>query len=233
MHPNMLAHPVRSFALLGMLALSGCSADTVAGRAPLSDPVAPKQNMVALASFDHDIHFANGSTILAPGEAQSLDAFLRNSAIGDSDDVTIGLSTGDSAALAAARQASVLAALRHLHVPVLPASDRAQGRNAIRLRVARYVVTPPRCPDWSKPEVDEPTNSRSSNFGCANETSLALMVANPRDLLHGTPAAGADGEALAHGVALYRSGALSKSLAASGGATSAGGAGGGAGGGGQ
>jgi pilus assembly protein CpaD len=232
MHPNILAHPVRSLALLGVLALSGCSADTIAGRAPLSDPVAPKQNIVALASVDHDIHFASGSTVLAPGEAQSLDAFVRNSVIGDSDDVTIGLSAGDNAALAAARRASVLAALKRLHVPVLPASDPAQGRNAIRLRVARYVVTPPRCPDWSKPEVDEPTNSRSSNFGCASETGLALMVANPRDLLHGTPAAGADGEALARGVALYRSGALSKSLASSG-ATSTGGTGSGAGGGGQ
>jgi pilus assembly protein CpaD len=228
MHPNILAHPVRSLALLGVLALSGCSADTIAGRAPLSDPVAPKQNMVAFASFDHDIHFASGSTVLASGEAQSLDAFVRNSAIGDSDDVTIGLSAGDNAALAAARQASVLAAIRHLHVPVLPASDPAQGRNAIRLRVARYVVSPPRCPDWSKPEADEPTNSPSSDFGCANETSLALMVANPRDLLRGTPAPGADGEALARGVMLYRSGAVSKSLASTSGATSSGaGAGGG------
>jgi pilus assembly protein CpaD len=233
MHPKILANPVCALALLGMLTLSGCAADTIAGGTPMPEPVAPKQNMVSLTSFDHDIHFANGSTVLAPGEAQSLEDFLKKSAVEDSDDVTIGLSTGDSASLAAARQASILAALKHLHVPVLPASDPARGRNAIRLRVARYVVTPPRCPDWSKPELDEPTNSRSSNFGCASETSLALMVANPRDLVHGTPPAGADGEALARGVALYRSGALSKSLASSGGATSTGGGGGGAGGGGQ
>ena len=236
MYPETSWRSARLLALLGVMTLSGCSADMIAGRAPMTDPIPLKRNMVAFTTLDHDIHFDRGSRLMTAAETQSLLAFLRTSAASEGGDVTIGVSSGDDATMAAARQATVLAVLSHLHVAALPAADPALGTDAIRLRVARYAVVPPLCPDWRKPEADEPTNSPSSNFGCATETSLALMVANPADLLRGTSVSGADGEALARGVVLYRSGALSKSLAASGsGASAAGVSGGGAatGGGGQ
>ncbi|MDB5394236.1 MAG: hypothetical protein JWM91_1742 [Rhodospirillales bacterium] len=208
--------------LLCMFMLSGCSDDTVSGRNSI-DPMAPKRNMVALTNIDHDIHFVAGARLMTDAEAQSLAHFLTTSEVGgEGDAVTIGLSTGNSAKLAAERQASVLALLKHHHVVAVPAANPALGSNAIRLRVARYVASTPSCPDWSKPEADEPTNSPSSNFGCATEAAVALMVADPRDMLRGKPAGPADGEALGRGVALYRSGALSKSLGSSGGTSAAG-----------
>jgi pilus assembly protein CpaD len=203
--------------IFAMLALSGCSQAMMDGKAVnVSTNIEPKHNIVTATKLDYDIQFAAGSKTLSAAEERSLAAFVRDSAVDGEDDVTIGLSMGDSASLAAARQASVLAALKRLHIAALPASDPASGPNAVKLSVARYVVTPPSCPDWSKPEADEPSNQPASNYGCATETSLALMVANPRDLAHGTPGGPADAEALARGIVTYRTGAVSKSLAGQG-----------------
>lgn len=215
----------RALLLMGMLLVSGCAADA-GNRADRSDILISKQNKVEFVRLDHDVHFALGSKVLAVDEADALAGFLKGSAVGDGDQVTID--RAGSGALTAARQATVLAVLKRMRVPVALAAAGADGAvapNAVRVRVARSVVIAPRCPDWTKPEADEPANSPSSNFGCATESSLALMVANPADLVRGSPANGADGEALARGVGLYRSGAISKSLASAASGTSAGGSG--------
>ena len=74
------------------------------------------------------------------------------------------------------------------------------------------MATAPACPDWSKPEADEPDNTTSSNLGCATEANLAAMIANPADLVKPKASTTADGGVLANGVELYRSGKLSKSI---------------------
>ena len=45
---------------------------------------------------------------------------------------------------------------------------------------------------------------QSSNFGCANERNLGLMVANPADLLRGREPGPADGDFAAFGIQRYR-----------------------------
>lgn len=42
----------------------------------------------------------------------------------------------------------------------------------------------PGCPDWNH-DVGGEKESQSSNYGCAFSTNLAMMVADPQDLLHG------------------------------------------------
>jgi len=76
----------------------------------------------------------------------------------------------------------------------------------------RYVAVPPTCPDWSAPEANSFTNEPSSNFGCATETNLASMVANPADLARGNGKPVADGDLAALRVKQYRAGLVSHSL---------------------
>jgi pilus assembly protein CpaD len=65
-------------------------------------------------------------------------------------------------------------------------------------------VTPPPCPDWRKPATTDFNNQEGANFGCATETNLGLMVANPRDLVNGKTLGPADAEATAKAVQNYR-----------------------------
>ena len=90
------------------------------------------------------------------------------------------------------------------------AANGAPGR--VRVVVERYVVTPPTCPDWSKPVGEDSQNSPGANFGCANTANLGMMVANPGDLLRGRNPGPADGTAVSAGIKRYRDGKVRELL---------------------
>ncbi len=53
----------------------------------------------------------------------------------------------------------------------------------IRVSYLRYIAEPPQCGDWSTNLANEPANLPYPNLGCAQQRNLAVMVANPADLL--------------------------------------------------
>lgn len=59
-----------------------------------------------------------------------------------------------------------------------------------RVVIIRSKASVPGCPDWSTKSDFNPNNGLSSNFGCAVNSNLASMVANPEDLLHGAESTG-------------------------------------------
>ena len=107
------------------------------------------------------------------------------------------------------RRQAIIAYLRSrgLSVSTQPAVyGGALAPNTVRLILNRYVVTPPPCPDWRKPAGEDYNNQAGSNFGCATETNLGLMVANPKDLVDGRTIGPADGEQAAKAIETYRAG---------------------------
>lgn len=55
----------------------------------------------------------------------------------------------------------------------------------VRVIITRAVATVPHCPDWSANSDANLKNATSSNYGCATNSNLAAMVANPDHLIHG------------------------------------------------
>ena len=217
----MPLNPALRFSLLaGMLLASGCGGANAPAETGWSDPVPLKQNKVEFVTLGHDVQFAGRSKTLTASEADGLFAFLKQNMVGEGDTVTVA-SAGTST-LAAQRQAVTLADLKRRHIRAVSATDTALAFDGVSVRVGRTVVTAPRCPDWSKPEADNPTNSPSSNFGCATESSLALMVADPADLVRGKPGGPADAVVLARGAEMYRAGGLAKSISSNSGYSSSG-----------
>src|SRR5689334_4381009 len=47
------------------------------------------------------------------------------------------------------------------------------------------VAVPPTCPGWSDALKDPYDNQPDPQFGCATARNLAMMVEQPKDLLHG------------------------------------------------
>jgi pilus assembly protein CpaD len=213
--PNYVMMFVMPLLLALVLLVAGCTPE-VARWTPAEAPKANKIDFVVMA---HQVHFTPGTTTLASGEAQALSDFLSTIALSYGDQVTLDAgppSVGAANALLARRVDAVSTVLHKLHVRAQPASHRtvdgALARDGVIVAVGRYVVTGPNCPDHSKPESDDFTNTTESDYGCATATNLGLMVANPGDLLQGAQPGPADGEAAARGVQNYRSGALSKSI---------------------
>lgn len=56
---------------------------------------------------------------------------------------------------------------------------------SVMVYVERYTVTTPDCQRWSETSTSNPNNAPSQPFGCASQSNLAAMVANPRDLVTG------------------------------------------------
>ena len=60
----------------------------------------------------------------------------------------------------------------------------------VRVIITRAVATVPGCPDWSANSDANLKNATSSNYGCATNSNLAAMVANPDHLIHGDASKG-------------------------------------------
>lgn len=54
-----------------------------------------------------------------------------------------------------------------------------------RVVITRTTASVPGCPDWSAKSDMNYANGTSPNFGCAMNSNLAAMVADPQDLLEG------------------------------------------------
>jgi pilus assembly protein CpaD len=178
--------------------------------APKSTQLPPKRAQVQLVSLDHDIAFNRGAEELTAAQIGGLDNFLGTNGIRTGDAVTVAAPAG-----ASERRAVVLAALSQYRIAAISETDAKLPAGVVHVHVDHTVVTVPDCPDWSKPETDEPDNRTSSNLGCATEANLAAMVANPTDLVKPNADAKGDGGELTHGVELYRSGNLSKAASSS------------------
>jgi pilus assembly protein CpaD len=54
-----------------------------------------------------------------------------------------------------------------------------------RLVITRTTASVPGCPDWSTHNDGNGNNATSTNYGCAVNSNLAVMVANKEDLVRG------------------------------------------------
>lgn len=167
----------------------------------------PKQTQVLFLHQAYDVRFDPGKDLLSPAEQKRLADFIAREDIGLYDEITLASGNGGDtkgAGLAARRSASVAAYLRSLHLKFAADSEAAAPNDQVTLSIGRYIVVPPQCPDWRKPSEDDPSNTPSSNLGCATETNLGLMVADPRDLVVGKDIAPSDADHNGYAVQRYR-----------------------------
>src|SRR5262249_46617030 len=142
-------------------------------------------------------------------ERARLDEFLTRIDPRYGDQILVGTGTGAAEGeIGLERVAAVSEYLRSAGLKVAPLTETSAGRwdGAVRIAVGRYVVTPPHRPDRTKSASYDPLNTTSSNFGCATNTNLGLMVADPGDLVRGRPMGPSDGAYGAHMVKTWREG---------------------------
>ncbi len=66
-----------------------------------------------------------------------------------------------------------------------PTTPGALAPGQVRIVISRSTAYVPGCPDWSAKSDMNYSNGLSPNHGCANNSNLAAMVADPQDLLEG------------------------------------------------
>ena len=71
-----------------------------------------------------------------------------------------------------------------------PVTDGAIAPGSVRIVVSRSTASVPGCPDYSIASQPNFTSSASSNYGCAINSTMAAMIADPDDLVRGQRARG-------------------------------------------
>jgi pilus assembly protein CpaD len=185
-----------AFSLTAILLVSACTINETEQWSPQE---APKKNKIDWVTFNHDVGFASPSSSLSKAGRSEISRFLGEIDIGDSDRVFIRAKKG-------AGNHQVAAVAKYLRkLKLRPEIVIARGaKRPVSVVVGRYLVTTPRCPDWTKQPGLDSANRRSSNFGCATTSNLGLMVADPGDLVQGQTMGPSDGAKGASSVNKYR-----------------------------
>jgi len=169
-------------AVLGVaFTLSAC--DQTRGVSSVKVPV------VATQSVTRDITFTPDHGI-APHEAQSLEAFLVSLNIGYADRLTLDDPNPEGAAARRAAVNTLVARSGGQLLETPPPAATAMPVGTARLWIVRAQAIPTACPDWSSEPSANMTGASHSNYGCANNSNLAAMVADPNDLAEGRRYAG-------------------------------------------
>ena len=181
---------------LGLTVLVGACAPVTS----YTDAEAAKRLKLDTSTTQLALHFVPGSPVLASADAARLQHTAATGGLTPSDRVTVA--TAGPPYLAKERFASVSAMLLHYGVVPVAVAQNVPPNHAV-IMVERTLVTLPPCPNWSKRPYSDFDNQPSSNFGCATEINLGLMVASPSDLAEGLPFAATAGQPSAAAVNRY------------------------------
>ena len=157
--------------------LAGCTIGTEnRGLESVHQPVVSRQD------YAIDLNLAGDR--LQPGEAGRLSGWFDAMRLGYGDRVAVD-DAGGIAPNVRAEVGGVVAGYGLLLTNEAPMTAAGATPGTVRVVVSRSRAEVPGCPDWSRDSSMDYEQHTSSNFGCAINSNLAAMVADPIDLVHG------------------------------------------------
>jgi len=138
---------------------------------------------------------------LTAEERQRLDAWFASLAIGYGDRVWVDEPYGPTRSRDdVARVAAEYGLLLSEGAPVTAGQVQP---GSVRVVVGRSTASVPGCPNWQQEGLTD-RSATSSNYGCAINSNLAAMVADPTDLVLGQEGSGTDARTAAKAIRVYR-----------------------------
>lgn len=169
--------------VLLLSAVAACTGPTQAvpdrGVASVNEPVLTRSN------FMLDVAAPGG--MLAPEEMARLDGWFAGLNLGYGDSIYVD---GPYNETATAQVAQVAGKYGMMVLPAAPVTAGVIQPGTVRVIVSRNRAEVPNCPNWNAPASPNFDNHSMPNFGCAVNSNLAAMVANPEDLFHGREGTG-------------------------------------------
>lgn len=173
--------PAMAVALALGLGLAGC------GGMPTNQSLySVKQPVVERNNFTFDVRSAQGGMSIS--EQQRVAAWFDTMKLGYGDRVSID----DPMASNATRDAIGKLAARHgvLIEQGAPVTEGFVQPGSARIVLTRSSAYVPGCPDWDESSDMNYYNGTAKGYGCATNSNLAAMVANPEDLIEGQAGTG-------------------------------------------
>ena len=171
--------PARIIALVAALA-AGASAHAQ-GLDQNKSLYSVHQPVVEHSAFVIDLQAPGGS--LEPYEEGRLEGWLQSLQVGYGDRIFV---EGDGGREGVARAASRYGMLLSEGHPITAGQVQP---GTVRVVVSRATASVPGCPDW---KGKSGAGTTSPNYGCATNSNLAAMIADPNDLVLGQTGTSAD-----------------------------------------
>jgi pilus assembly protein CpaD len=142
------------------------------------------QPVVQRTNYAFDVNSDAGGGISA-FEQSRVDEWFQAMKLGFGDRVAVDY--GDGYGNAAAKQAVANLAAKYgmLISDTAPVTVGNVAPGTVRIVVTRSSASVPNCPNWSKTTEANYNSSNHPNYGCATNSNLAAMVADPEDLVRG------------------------------------------------
>lgn len=164
--------------------ITGCAGSSLADANPSLNSI--RQPVVERSNFTLDVDTSRAG--LSISEQQRLNGWFETMDLRYGDRISIEDPSSNPAVTDAVNE---LAGRYGLIVDgMAPATSGLLSAGQARIVLTRSSASVPDCPNWSNQSDRNFKNETSSNYGCANNSNLAAMVANPEDLLEGQSGTG-------------------------------------------
>lgn len=186
------------------LAAGGCATQPQGNLTPANNTgvYSLHQPVVEHTNFVFDV--TTSGDRVPDAELDRLAAWFGSIDIGYGDRVTIDEPRGYESAGARQDVARIAGQFGLLLADGAPVTEGNVRAGTIRIVASRSSAHVPGCPEWSDPGIDSPVRT-GTNYGCAINSNLAAMIANPDDLVRGQDGSGQGSAAIAgRAVRVYR-----------------------------
>jgi pilus assembly protein CpaD len=173
----------KSAILVLAAALAGCAHQP----SPVPEAGLEAVNVPVISRADYAFDAAAPGGTLPPSEAARLDGWFSGMGLRYGDTVYVDGPYSDSARAQVASIAGRYGMLVSAGAPVTPG---AVAPGTVRVVVSRTVASVPDCPNWERPSQPNYNNKTRPGHGCAVNSNLAAMIANPEDLVRGREGTG-------------------------------------------
>lgn len=175
-------HAFAAVAALGLAA--GACAPSGQPLSAANNPSLYSMHQPVVQRTDYVLDLNTGPDGLPQAERERLSAWLASIEVGYGDRISVDEPYGYANPRAredVARLAGEYGLLLADGAPVLQGTLQP---GTIRIIASRASASVPGCPNWA-PGISETASGTSSNYGCALNSNIAAMVANPDDLVLG------------------------------------------------
>lgn len=187
------------FALL-LLASAFAGASPALADDPARGVMAVNQPVVTRSDYAMDLAAPDGT--LSSAEEARLDGWFRGLGLGYGDRIYVD---GGYAGSASSDVGRVAGRYGMMVSPGAPVTAGMVQPGTVRVVVTRTRASVPGCPNWDRPASPDFGNHQMSNYGCAVSSNMAMMVADPQDLVYGREGgAVVDAETAAKAIHMYR-----------------------------
>lgn len=168
---------------LAMLALVGTLAACGGGANSNRSLDSVHQPIVSNEVFSFDVATVGGD--LPPSEQGKLNGWLDAMAVAYGDRIAIEDPSLYGKGPATAQIRAMVERRGLLVSDAVPVTTGAVASGNLRVTITRASARVPGCPNWETKSSSSDKNATSSNYGCATNSNLAAMVADPNDLIKG------------------------------------------------